>query len=63
MRAAPIHDATTARLAREHNDANVACFGARLISDETASEALRIFLDTDFQGGRHTSRVQKLDAL
>lgn len=63
VRAAPIHDANTARLAREHNNATVACFGARLISDEIASEALRIFLDTDFQGGRHTSRVQKLDAL
>lgn len=63
VRAAPLHDATYARLAREHNDANVACFGARLIGPETAKEALLVFCATDFQGGRHTPRVQKLDAL
>ena len=63
VRAAPLHDATTARLAREHNDANVACFGARLIGPEAAKEALQVFCATDFEGGRHASRVQKLDAL
>ena len=63
VRAAPLHDATTARLAREHNDANVACFGARLIGSETAKEALQIFCATDFQGGRHAPRVQKLNDL
>ena len=63
VRAAPLHDATTARLAREHNDANVACFGARLIDPETAKEVLQVFCATDFEGGRHAPRVQKLDAL
>ena len=63
VRAATLHDATTARLAREHNDANVACFGARLIGSETAKEALQVFCATDFQGGRHASRVQKLNDL
>ena len=63
VRAAPLYDATTARLAREHNDANVACFGARLIGSETAKEALQVFCATDFQGGRHARRVQKLDSL
>ena len=63
VRAAPLHDATTARLAREHNDANVACFGARLIGSETAKEALQVFCATDFQGGRHAPRVQKLNDL
>ena len=63
VRAAPLCDATTARLAREHNDANVACFGARLISSETAKEALQVFCATDFQDGRHARRVQKLDSL
>ena len=63
VRAAPLHDATTARLAREHNDANVACFGARLIDPATAKEALQVFCATDFQGGRHARRVQKLDSL
>ena len=63
VRAAPLHDATSARLAREHNDANVACFGARLIGPETAKEALGAFCATDFEGGRHAPRVQKLDSL
>ena len=63
VRAAPLHDATTARLAREHNDANVACFGARLIDPETAKEVLQVFCATDFEGGRHAPRVQKLNAL
>ena len=63
VRAAPLYDATSARLAREHNDANVACFGARLIGSETAKEALQVFCATDFQGGRHARRVQKLDSL
>ena len=63
VRAAPLHDATSARLAREHNDANVACFGARLIDPETAKEVLQVFCATDFEGGRHAPRVQKLNAL
>lgn len=63
VRAAPLHDATTARLTREHNDANVACFGARLIDPETAKEVLQVFCATDFEGGRHAPRVQKLNAL
>ena len=63
VRAAPIHNITTARLSREHNDANVICFGARLIDSETAKESLRIFCDTDFNGGRHAPRVEKLDAI
>ena len=60
IRCALVHDTTTARLGREHNDANVVAFGARTISEETALDALRVFLDTDFAGGRHTSRVAKL---
>lgn len=63
VRAAPIHDITTARLSREHNDANVACFGARLTDVEVAKESLRVFCNTDFDGGRHTPRVKKLDAI
>ena len=63
VRAAPIHDTITARLAREHNDANVVCFGARLIDLETAKESLRVFCDTSFSGGRHASRVEKLEAI
>lgn len=60
VRAALVHDVTSARLSRQHNDANVVAFGQRLIGTETAREALRIFLDTEFEGGRHAGRVAKL---
>lgn len=61
VRAALCHDATDARLAREHNDANVIAFGARTMGSETALDSLRIFLDTPFDGGeRHARRVAKL---
>ena len=63
VRAATVHDATSARLAREHNDANVVCFGERLIDEDLASEALRAWLDADFEGGRHADGVAKLDAI
>src|SRR5262245_32307471 len=60
VRAALVHDATSARLAREHNDANVVAFGQRLIGVETAREALRVFLSTKWEAGRHSGRVAKL---
>ena len=60
VRAAVVHDVTSARLTRLHNDANVVAFGQRLIGTETAREALRVFLDTEFEGGRHAGRVAKL---
>lgn len=62
VRAAVCCDATSARLAREHNDANVIAFGERLIGVEVAKEALRVFLNTPFAGDRHVRRVNKLGA-
>lgn len=53
---------TSARLTREHNDANVLCLGARLVGDEVAKDVLRVFLTTPFSGGdRHSRRIRKLD--
>ena len=60
IRAALCHDATSARLARAHNDANVLVLGERLIGLETALECVRVFLTTEFEGGRHEGRVKKL---
>jgi ribose 5-phosphate isomerase B len=60
VRAALAHDVTSARLSREHNDANVVAFGSRLIGAEVAREAMKVFLETPFGGGRHTARVAKL---
>ena len=60
IRAALVHDETGARLCRQHNDANVVVFGARLIGIEVARAALKTFLATSFEGGRHEKRVAKL---
>ncbi|MCY7418745.1 MAG: ribose 5-phosphate isomerase B [Chloroflexi bacterium] len=53
----------TARLGREHNDANVLAMGARIIGTEVALACVRAFLDGTFQGGRHAKRVDKISAL
>ena len=50
-----------AGLARQHNNANVLCLPARYISDEQAQEIVSIFLQTDFEGGRHQQRVSKIN--
>jgi ribose 5-phosphate isomerase B len=63
IRAAPIVDEASARLSREHNDANVITLGARLTATAEARELLRIFLETEFQGGRHQKRIDKISAL
>lgn len=60
VRAALVHDGLTARLARQHNDANVLVMGGRLIGPELAKDCLDIFLKTEFDGGRHARRVAKM---
>ena len=60
VRATSAWDVTSARLARQHNDANVVCIGARLLGSETAMDAIRTFLKTPFEGGRHAGRVEKI---
>lgn len=60
IRAAPCQDVTTARLARQHNNANVLALGSRLIGIEVARECLHTFLTTAFEGGRHGRRVEKM---
>lgn len=61
VRAALVHDVTVARLAREHNNANVMCLGARVTGPEVAKEALTTFLGTEWDGsGRHLRRVEKI---
>jgi len=62
VRAALCQDGLMARLSRLHNDANVLALGARLIGIETAKDCLDNFLGTDFEGGRHQRRVDKLGA-
>ena len=63
IRAALVHDVTSARLAREHNHANVLCMGARLIGFAVASDALAAWLDASPSGGRHLGRIEKISQL
>jgi len=63
IRAALIHDALGARMCRLHNDANVICFGGRMVGEDVARDCLRIFLETEFEGGRHSRRVGKLSEI
>ena len=51
----------SARLARQHNDANVISLGQRMMTQEMALEIVRVWLDTPFEGGRHIRRIQMLD--
>jgi ribose 5-phosphate isomerase B len=62
-RAAVCYDRATARNSREHNDANIISFGARLIAPEVAREVLAAWLATPFAGGRHQRRIDKIRAI
>jgi ribose 5-phosphate isomerase B len=61
IRCGPVHDVTTARLTRAHNDANVLALGARIIGEEVALDILGAFLSTPYEGGRHDRRIAKLN--
>ena len=63
VRAAVAWNVEAARLSRAHNDANVLCVGARLVPEATAFAVVDAWLDTDFEGGRHARRVDKIAAL
>jgi ribose 5-phosphate isomerase B len=61
VRCALCWNVESARLARQHNDANVISLGQRMISEEDALEIVRVWLETGFEGGRHLRRIQLLD--
>ena len=63
MRAAVVHDVTTARLARAHNHANVLCMGGRILGTEVAKDAVDTFLTTTPVGGRHERRIEEIAVL
>jgi ribose 5-phosphate isomerase B len=63
IRAAVVTEAESARLSRAHNDANVIALGARLTSEADAGEIVRTFLETEFMGGRHAERIEKIRSL
>jgi len=63
VRAAVCHDLYTARLSREHNDANLLVLGGRLTGKGLAREILRVWLESSFQGGNHQRRLKKIESL
>ena len=63
VRAGVVRDDQDAEMIRRHNDANVACFGERVTDEPTAVSALAVFMETEFEGGRHQPRVDQLAAL
>ena len=60
VRAALCQNTTEARLSRQHNNANVIALGSRTLGPEVAADCVRVFLATDFDGGRHERRVSKM---
>jgi ribose 5-phosphate isomerase B len=60
VRAAPCHDSITAEMSRRHNDANILCLSADLLGDELIDRMVRIWLETEFEAGRHARRVEKI---
>ena len=61
IRAALCHDHYTAKLTRQHNDANILCFGERVVGKGVIEEMIEVFASTEFEGGRHTDRVAKIE--
>ena len=60
VRAANCHDDLTAEMSRRHNDSNVLCLSADLLGDRLVNRMIEIWLETDFEGGRHARRVDKI---
>jgi ribose 5-phosphate isomerase B len=61
IRAALCHDAYTAQVARGHNDANILCFGERIVGRGVAESIIDAWLNSNFDGGRHCARVEKIE--
>ncbi|MDA3908526.1 MAG: ribose 5-phosphate isomerase B [Sulfurimonas sp.] len=63
IRAALCHDAYTAKVARGHNNANILCFGERIVGRGVAESILDSWIASNFDGGRHSGRVEKIEAI
>ncbi len=61
IRAALCHDAYTAAMTRAHNDANILCFGERVVGKGVIESMIDAFCETEFEGGRHAGRVEKIE--
>jgi ribose 5-phosphate isomerase B len=63
VRAALVHDEFTAKMAREHNNANILVMGGRVLSPEQGKALVEVWLDSSFEGGRHQNRLDKISAI
>lgn len=63
IRAALCHTVTAAEMSRRHNDSNMLCLGADVVNEELARKILQVWLETQFEGGRHLRRIEKISAL
>jgi ribose 5-phosphate isomerase B len=63
VRAALVYDEPSARITRQHNDANVICLGGRVLAEPEAVRLLGLWLETPFEGDRHLRRVRKIDSV
>lgn len=63
VRAAVVHDELTAQLSKGHNNANVLCLSADLLGQKLIEKITRVFLETEFEGGRHARRIRKIEAI
>ena len=63
IRAAVCSDATTAKLVKQHNNANILAFGARIVGSELAKDIVKAYLEAEFMGGRHKERIDMIAAI
>lgn len=63
VRAALVHDEFTAQMAREHNNANILAMGGRVLTSDQGKRLVEIWLDAEFEGGRHQNRLDKISAI
>jgi ribose 5-phosphate isomerase B len=63
VRAAPCHDDLTAEMSRRHNDLNVLCLSADMLGERLIDRLVEVWLNTAFEGGRHSRRLEKIAAL
>lgn len=63
VRATACHDEVTAEMSRRHNDANILCLSAELLSEQLVDRMVEIWIQTEFEGGRHARRIQKISDL
>jgi len=63
VRAALVHDEFTAQMAREHNNANILVMGGRVLSPELGQRLVGVWLDSEYEGGRHQNRLDKISAI